>query len=82
MTTEEEIARAFHESYERLAPEYHYRTRVESAVPWELVPANNRALMVAVVEDLLDRGVIQRPRATSDISESAIREMSQGADRT
>ncbi|MEU3452159.1 hypothetical protein ABZ671_00750 [Micromonospora sp. NPDC006766] len=54
----ERIARAFHESYERQAPEHGYRTREASAKPWAQVPANNRALMVAVVDDLLRRGVI------------------------
>lgn len=55
----EEIARAFHESYERQAPEHGYQTRKRSAVPWEDVPADNRGLMVAVAQDLLDQGVIQ-----------------------
>lgn len=52
------IARAFHESYERLAPEYGYKTREASAKPWDEVPEQNRNLMVAVVQDLLDEGVI------------------------
>jgi hypothetical protein len=57
----EAIARAFHESYERQAPDHGYETRVASAVPWDEVPENNRALMTAVVEDLLDRDVIAVP---------------------
>ena len=44
----EQIARLFHETYERLAPRYSYKTREASAVPWEQVPENNRRLMVAV----------------------------------
>jgi hypothetical protein len=54
----ERIAREFHAAYERLAPEHSYETREASAKPWDDVPAHNRALMVATVQDLLDRGVI------------------------
>lgn len=45
----ESVARLFHETYERLAPKHGYRTREASAVPWEQVPAANRALMVETV---------------------------------
>lgn len=45
----EDIARRFHETYERLAPDFGYETRSESAVPWEDVPERNRLLMQAVV---------------------------------
>lgn len=55
----EAIAREFHGAYERLAPNHGYETRVESAVPWEQVPDNNRALMTAVAQELLDRGIIR-----------------------
>jgi hypothetical protein len=59
----ERIAQAFHESAERLALGYGYEMR--SA--WAQVPEANRALMVAVVSDLLARGWIavgeQRPSA-------------------
>ncbi|MBV9291583.1 MAG: hypothetical protein JO222_03970 [Frankiales bacterium] len=55
---DEEIARAFHEAYERLAPMFGYATRVETRVPWADVPAANRELMVAVVFDLRRRHVI------------------------
>jgi len=63
MTPEElhiahEIAKKFHEAYERLAPEYGYETRDASAVPWEDVPQQNKLLMVAVVGELLDKHVI------------------------
>lgn len=49
--TEEQIARRFHEAYERLAPEHGYKTRDATAVPWDQVPDNNRALMIATVAD-------------------------------
>lgn len=58
MDTAERIAAAFHATYERLAPAMGYATRPESAVAWEQVPENNRALMVAVVTELVATGVI------------------------
>ena len=58
-STAEVIARRFHEEYEHLAPHFHYETRRESAVPWDDVPANNKALMVAVVNALLLEGTIR-----------------------
>lgn len=42
----EQVARLFHDTYERLAPFYGYETRRESAVPWEDVPEQNKRLMV------------------------------------
>lgn len=58
MTREERIAKAFHEAYERLAPDHNYETRKASAKPWNEVPEDNRNLMIAVVADLLKTGVI------------------------
>lgn len=58
---DEQIARAFHDTYERLAPSYHYETRPESQTQWALVPADNKKLMIAVVRTLLDEGVINAP---------------------
>jgi len=55
LPTAEELARVFHEAYERLAPSFGYETRRESAVPWEEVPENNKQLMIAVCKELLDR---------------------------
>jgi hypothetical protein len=54
----EPITRAFHEAYERLAPTFGYRTREESAVPWEDVPSKNKGLMRATIATLLCDGVI------------------------
>ena len=56
----EAIAKAFHEAYERLAPDHGYETRIASAKPWEEVPEANRNLMIAVVQELLDKGVIEQ----------------------
>jgi hypothetical protein len=52
------IAREFHETYEKLAPSHDYKTREESAVPWEDVPQANKSLMRSVIADLVSRGVI------------------------
>lgn len=60
MTTAELIAKSFHETYERLAPDHGYETREASAVRWEDVPDNNKNLMISVAQELLDRGVIQK----------------------
>jgi hypothetical protein len=51
--TAEELARFFHETYERLAPEYSYETREDSAVPWDEVPDDNRRLMIATAAEVL-----------------------------
>ena len=58
------VACQFHDTYERLAPDYGYETRPESAVPWKDVPAANRALMTATVKVILgdvfaDRDIIR-----------------------
>lgn len=58
MSSAEQIARAFHESYERQAPQFNYQTRKASAVPWEDVPEDNKQLMIHVVADLLERHII------------------------
>lgn len=57
----ERVAEHFHETYERLAPDHGYRTRDTSAKPWADVPEQNKRLMVAVVTDLIERGVITTP---------------------
>lgn len=62
----ESIARAFHEAYEALAPQHGYKTREASAVPWEDVPEDNKALMRATVARLIEDGVIQRPVKKGD----------------
>lgn len=49
----EELAREFHETYERLAPEFGHETRKESAKPWSEVPEKNKRLMIAVCAALL-----------------------------
>lgn len=58
MSQAEQVARAFHETYERLAPDHGYSTREASAKPWADVPEQNKGLMIAVVAELLERGTI------------------------
>jgi hypothetical protein len=48
----EDLAKMFHETYERLAPSFGYKTREASAKPWADVPENNRNLMIAVCREL------------------------------
>lgn len=43
MITAEELARLFHETYERLAPEFGYETRPESATGWGPGPGQEQA---------------------------------------
>lgn len=53
--TAEELAQLFHETYERLAPSFRYKTREASAKPWAEVPEQNKKLMTAVCEEVMDR---------------------------
>lgn len=52
----EELAKQFHDLYERFAPLYNYKTREKTAVAWEDVPDNNKGLMVAVANAILYPG--------------------------
>ncbi len=56
MTASEDLARNMHATYEKLAPEFGYETRSDSAVPWEDVPDANRKLMIAVAGTMLRNG--------------------------
>ena len=67
VTPAERIARAFHESYELIAPECRYETRRMSRKPWDQVPAPNRELMIRTVENLLAHQVIQPGRLTENL---------------
>lgn len=50
----EKLAKRFHEIYEDLAPKYMYKTRPETRKAWEEVPKNNKDLMIATAERILD----------------------------
>lgn len=52
-TSAEKLAAAFHETYERLAPDFGYKTREDSAKPWAEVPEQNKRLMIAVCAEIL-----------------------------
>ena len=54
----ERLARLFHEVYEELAPSFGYETRQESRKPWADVPTQNKALMIAVCDRILDEWAI------------------------
>jgi len=60
--TAEELAQLFHETYERLAPEFDYKTREASAKPWADVPETNKKLMIAVCAEILDTEVVPLKR--------------------
>lgn len=47
-------ARLFHDTYERLAPTFGYKTRHESAKPWDEVPDANKRLMAATCDIVLE----------------------------
>jgi hypothetical protein len=51
--TAEELAQLFHETYERVAKEVGYKTRDESAVPWEQVPEDNKRVMITTAAEVL-----------------------------
>ena len=53
--TPEQLAKLFHGTYERLAPQFGYQTRKESRVKWEAVPDRNKQLMIAVCAEVLKK---------------------------
>lgn len=55
----ERIARAFHETYERLAPTHGWQTQERSRRAWDDVPDENKSLMIAVARALIDAGEIR-----------------------
>jgi hypothetical protein len=61
----EEIAQMFHEIYERLAPQFGYETRKSSAKPWSEVPEQNKKLMIATCDEVLERLAAAEPRGTA-----------------
>lgn len=59
----EQLAQLFHETHERLAPDFGYATRKETAIPWQNIPADssNKRLMIAVAGEVLQ--VVQSEQA-------------------
>lgn len=58
----ENIAREFHDAYERLAPSKGWETQERSRTSFEDLPPENRELMIAVVAELIANGIIGVPR--------------------
>ena len=54
MNDAEKLAKLFHDTYEELAPSHGYETREASRKPWEDVPENNKGLMIAVCQRVLE----------------------------
>lgn len=51
----EDLARLFHDTYEKLAPQFGYTSRGSTAVPWEHVPEPNKSLMIATAKSVLEQ---------------------------
>lgn len=62
-STEEYLAKKFHEIYEAHAPQFGYETRKETAVAWDDIPYNNpnKALMIDVCKTLIRAGIVTVP---------------------
>ena len=59
--TAEQLAQLFHDTYERLAPEFGYTTRKSSAQPWADVPEPNKSLMIATAKAVMrELGIEER----------------------
>ena len=62
----ESLAEKFHNTYERLAPYFNYKTRESSSVSWCDVPSNNKKLMIAVCKELLQSSVKSQSKGFFD----------------
>ena len=51
------LAKRFHETYEKLAPQFNYKTREESKGAWDEVPEANKKLMIATCAEILKQGI-------------------------
>ena len=85
---DEALAALFHAVYERLAPQYGYETRSESAVPWSQVPENNKRLMIAVAAEVgsairaESSAALQEARDRADLAERNQDTLARGLERT
>ena len=50
----DDVAKMFHETYEDLAPEFGYETRIDTRKDWKEVPENNRELMKATCKTVVN----------------------------
>lgn len=62
LTDAELIAKRFHEVYEDLAPSMGWETQERSRKTWEELPAENKWLMVKVVDQLMEEKIIYKGR--------------------
>ena len=62
MDEDELLAARFHCAYEAFALKHGYDTRKESAVPWEDVPAINKAVMISTAREILSMGYVPPKR--------------------
>lgn len=56
----EDIARVFHEAYERLAPDYAWDTNDSTRVPFDELPSENRELMIHTVSEVMVTWMAER----------------------
>jgi hypothetical protein len=52
--TPENLAKLFHETYERLAPAFGWKTKKGCNVPFNRLPERNKALMIATCQTVLN----------------------------
>jgi len=55
MPKAEELAETFHRVYEKLAPKFGYKTRKRTRKHWDDLPENNKELMIAVAQVVLNK---------------------------
>lgn len=73
MSDAEKLAKLFHDTYEELAPSHGYETREASRKPWAEVPENNKSLMIAVCQRLLDRGELEEKEQAEKDAEDLLK---------
>ena len=66
-----ELAETFHRVYEKLAPKYGYKTRKKTRKHWDDLPDNNKKLMVAVAQVILNK-YFKKPKVTRKFVEKII----------
>lgn len=73
--TPDKLAELFHETYERLAPAFGWRTKKGCNVPFAQLPQRNKALMVATCQTVLtalrDQGAAANVQPTNQGREPA-----------
>jgi hypothetical protein len=67
MTTASYTAWLFHETYERLAPDFGYEVRPDVGQrPFSELPDNNRALMIATAQEVIDALAVEEHRELAE----------------